>query len=390
MVEKTSWDEAMRHVEKNRKWDAVILGAGIAGLGVARALTLQKKKVLVLEKSMEGEASPHASGILDPFVDLDFRPEILALTIPALRKYPACIRQIENETHMKTGYQKLDLLYAAFSEKEEKKLRYFKSLPELQKKIHVHWLNREEIQKKEPEISSRVSGGLYLPGIARVFPTKLIQSLRVWLKQRGVAFQTIKEMPQLLIQNKEIVGIRLGSRTIETAKIVSCLGAWAGAQGKGSILWEPVEPLRGQILIYPRKKPLQLLLHTVDGGYLIPWEKKSVLAGSTVEKAGFAPRVTSEGRKKIHSYAERLLPELKGKKPERVWAGLRPHSLTQQPRIGKTRISGYYVANGYYRCGILIALYAGELLAQLMRTGKTPKVLRPFSPVLNQSSGRSQ
>ena len=161
--------------------------------------------------------------------------------------------------------------------------------------------------------------------------------------------------------------------------MVSCLGVWAGMMKKDSFLHAQMEPVRGQIAVYSRKKPLPVLLHTVDGGYLIPWTHGKVLAGSTVEKAGYKPVVTKQGKKKVGHYAERILPELAGMKPVQSWAGLRPHSLTRMPRIGKTGISGYYVANGYYRCGILIGLYAGELLVRLMETGKTPQELRPFA-----------
>jgi glycine oxidase len=165
-----------------------------------------------------------------------------------------------------------------------------------------------------------------------------------------------------------------------TAQVVGCLGAWAGAVRKDSFFYEPIEPVRGQVSIYARKKPLRILLHTVDGGYLIPWTNGRILAGSTVERAGFTPQVTIPGQKKIHQYAERVLPELAKLRPVQKWAGLRPRSLMRIPRIGKTRISGYYVANGYYRCGILIGLYAGELLVQSMELGKSLPVLRPFAP----------
>lgn len=94
----------------NKPWDAIVIGSGMAGLGVARGLALKNKKVLVLEKKVAGDSTSHASGILDPFVDLDFRPEILALTVPAVKKYPAWIRQIEKASGLSTGYKKYNLL----------------------------------------------------------------------------------------------------------------------------------------------------------------------------------------------------------------------------------------------------------------------------------------
>lgn len=369
----------LRAANHEPRYDAIVIGGGFAGLGVARALVLKKKKVLVLEKHVSGASSEHASGILDPFVDLDFRPEILALTLPAVKKYPAWIRQIESETGMKTGYEKHDLLYLSSSRSEEKKLKQFQRIPGVSQKVQVRWLSRGAIVKMESGVSPKVSGGLHLRGVARVIPSRMMNVLRTWLSQKGVTFLSIHKTPDLIIENQRAIGIRLGSRSLRAVQVVGCLGAWAGAQPGSSALHEPVQPIRGQILIYPRKKPLKVMLHTADGGYLIPWNRGQVLAGSTVEKAGFDSGTTKAGMKKVSRYAARLLPELAGVRPVQNWAGLRPRNLVGHPRIGKTGISGYYVANGYFRCGILIGFYAGELLTRLMLTGKTPRELRHFS-----------
>ena len=340
-----------------------------------------KKKVLILEKTCAGAATPHAAGILDPFVDLDFRSEILGLTLPALKKYPAMIRKLETATRKKTGYQHYPLLYLAFNKKDEKKLRAFHRRPETQKKMNGEWLDLERIRKLEPQISEKVRGGLCFKAAARVIPEQLSKVLRAWLKQNGARFEKTGKKAALLVQNNRAEGIRLGSRSIWADNTVGCLGAWAGLDQKSSVWHEPIEPLRGQISVYRRRKPMRVLLHTLDGGYLIPWTPGKILAGSTVEHAGFKSHVTAAGKKKIQHYAERLLPELAGVRPTQRWAGLRPRSLARMPRIGKTRISGYYVANGYFRCGLLIGIYAGELLAQAISTGRNPRELRPFIPV---------
>lgn len=369
-----------RAASRELRFDAIVVGGGIAGLGVARALVLKRKKVLVINKPVKGASTPHASGILDPFVDLDFRPEILALTIPSVKKYPAWIRQIESLTGLQTGYLKNSLVYLAETAAEEKKLKRFLNIPGVKQKMDVSWVNSSEVRKLESQISPHVRGALCLRGVARIIPAQLLKTLKKWLELKGVLFLNSQQAPELLTEKGKAIGIRVGSRLFLSDCVIGCLGAWAGGENKKSKLYQPIEPIRGQVAIYKRKTPLKVLLHTADGGYLIPWENGKVLAGSTVEKVGFDARVTALGQKHIHTYAKRLLPELAEAHPVQTWAGIRPRSLSRCPKIGKTRISGYYVANGYYRCGILIGFYAGELLAQMIRAGKGSSLLKPFSP----------
>jgi len=363
---------------RRKKWDAVIVGAGISGLGVARALVLKKKKVLVLEKKVSGASTPSASGILDPFVDLDFRPSILRITIPALKKYGRWIKQVESATGLSTGYEKRALLYTATSKAEEIKLKRFLHIRGVRQIMRVKWLGRGEILRLEPGVDSQVRGGLFLPDVARVLPAKLTQALRVWLIKQGVVFRTITASPRLMTQENRALGICSGSRSFRAEQVVGCLGAWAGREEKPTGLRQPVQGVRGQLAVYLRKKPLKVLLHTADGGYLIPWIPGRVLAGSTVEKNRFQAVTEKQGMRQIHRHAVRMLPELTDSNPVQSWSGIRPRSLSGSPRIGKTVVSGYYVANGYYRCGILVGVYAGELLARLMLTGKTPVELQPF------------
>lgn len=363
---------------KKADWDVIVVGAGIAGLGVARALVLKKKRVLVLEKPVRGASSSNASGILDPFVDLDFRPSILGVTIPALKGYGRWIKQIEKATGFSTGYEKRPLLYTATSKAEETKLKRFLYIRGVRQVMRVRWLERDEILRLESEIDSGVRGGLYLPEVARVLPAKLMRTMRAWLKKQGVVFQSVSVAPELLIEKNRTLGIKVGSRSFRAEKVVGCLGAWASIEEKQTGLRQPVQAVRGQLAVYRRKNPLKVLLHTANGGYLIPWAKERVLAGSTVEKNRFDAITDKQGLRQIHQHVIKMLPELADASPIQSWSGIRPGSLSGSPRIGKTSVSGYYVANGYYRCGILVGVYAGELLARLMLTGKTPVELRPF------------
>ena len=53
-----------------KPYDAIVIGAGMAGLSIARELAKLKQRVLVLEQEEKGGgASRAAAGILDPYTE---------------------------------------------------------------------------------------------------------------------------------------------------------------------------------------------------------------------------------------------------------------------------------------------------------------------------------
>lgn len=361
-------------------FDVIIAGAGMAGLGTALALAALKRKVLVVtRKSVKGESSPAAGGILDPLLEMKPASFFLPFCMRAFRSWPKELRFLEKKTGLKIGYQKNGVLYAALSLKDEKILA---SRYRWQKKIGIktQWMTRKECLKKEPLLSLNVRAGLFYPEIGRVQPRILLKVLSAAARKLGVQFCYTDEFPKVKIQKGEVAGIQAGSIFYSAPAVVNATGSWAGnSQGLGPAV--PVKPARGQILILKKGKlKIKNILHTVDGGYIVPWDPDSLLIGSTVEFSGFKPEVTSLGRKIIREKNQRLVPSLAACEEMDSWAGLRPFPKDRYPLIGPTRIPGLYMAAGYYRSGILIGLYAGKLLARGIVSGKMPTELRLLDP----------
>ncbi len=126
------------------KYDAIILGDGIAGVSAAAALSRYFKKVLVIgKKRSAGASTPRAAGILDPFLEMNGTSPLFKFARTAFRSYPRWIRSL-GVSLTEAGYQKTGMLYIAMNEQEEKDLRRrFK----WQKKsgLSVRWLTAREI-----------------------------------------------------------------------------------------------------------------------------------------------------------------------------------------------------------------------------------------------------
>ena len=190
----------------------------------------------------------------------------------------------------------------------------------------------------------------------------------------------------LVARGKKVFGIRLGGVIFESPVVVNATGSWAGRNRQLGLRF-PVVPVRGQIVVV-RGGPLRVssVLHAVGGNYIVPWEPKEYLLGTTVERKGFQSRVTSEGVRAILKNVQKLVPRIRKCRMVRSWAGLRPYSKDQLPFIGPTSVRGLYAATGFYKSGILIGCYVGELLAKGIVSGKWPRVLKPFDPRRQKSA----
>src|ERR1700730_19237786 len=84
----------------NTSADVVIIGAGVIGLTIARALAQRGvRKVMLIERGRPGaEASWAAGGILAPQVEADHKDDFFRLACASRDLYPAFADSLKEET----------------------------------------------------------------------------------------------------------------------------------------------------------------------------------------------------------------------------------------------------------------------------------------------------
>jgi glycine oxidase len=116
-------------------------------------------------------------------------------------------------------------------------------------------------------------------------------------------------------------------------------------------------------------------------GYLVPRRDGRIIAGSTLEDAGFEKRVTPAGLRKVLAAAAEMLPQLDEAEIVETWSGLRPGTPDELPILGPTDMRGLLFATGHYRNGILLAPVTAKLICECIVDGKTSFDARIFSPL---------
>lgn len=354
-----------------KSYDSIVIGAGIAGLSVARELAKLKQRVLLLEREEKGGgASRAAAGIIDPYTEADEETPLLQLGLKAFDFYPSFLDELGNGIRQRIEYEKLGILYVALNAEDEK---FLAGRFDWQKKrgISVVSVSDAEIQRMEPALSKKVRSGIYYPEIPKLNAEKLTSALFEATRSAGVEIRTSVKRISVSIKGDKIRGVEIPEGPIESPSVIIAEGCWTGLDQDLGIKIK-VSAVRGQILLlrsnpslYPRH-----ILHTIRWAYIVPWPGEQLLIGSTLESnVGFDNRVTPEGKEDILNRVSEIMEGIRSLPVEKSWSGLRPYVDGGVPFIGPTRIPGLYLAVGYYRSGILIGPLAGKFLAEGIVSG---------------------
>jgi glycine oxidase len=127
------------------------------------------------------------------------------------------------------------------------------------------------------------------------------------------------------------------------------------------------------------RPPLFRQVVAAPGGYLVPRRDGTVLAGSTVEMAGFRKEVTVGGLAGILTMAKAVFPALADAPVTASWSNFRPFTEDHLPVLGATGVRGLVLATGHFRNGILLAPITAQAIAELVATGAAPLDLAPFA-----------
>lgn len=344
--------------------DFLIVGGGVVGLTSAQALLHAGYRVTLVERGELGkEASWAGGGILSPLCPWDYPEPVTCLALRGMELFGEAAAMLHATTGIDPEYERSGMLL----------------LPPYREESAVQWCAQHRFALRRVELDGYLAGhrgaGLLLPEVAQVRNPRLLRALRRRMEMLGGVILERQEVQGFDLAGDRIMSLRTSQGCISAGHYVVAAGAWSrGLLGEHALAMD-IRPVRGQMLLFRFDAPPFEPILLRENLYLIPRRDGHVLAGSTLEEAGFDKSTTVEARGDLMQQILEIFPDWHGREPVRHWAGLRPGSPHNIPTIGRhPYLANLYANCGHFRYGVTMSFASAELLLNEIE-GKPQPVL---------------
>lgn len=355
----------------------LVVGGGAIGLLSARLLAEQGVDLCLLDQGALGSESSWAGGgIVSPLYPWRYGAAVTALAHWSQDFYPGFAERlleatgIDPEVHV-TGLYWLDL------DDEAEALAWARRQGRA-----LHAVDIAEVRRRVPVLGQGFAHAIHMPGVANVRNPRLVKALRAALAAMpNVQLREQCAVSGFIQENGRICGVTTAEGEIRADRVVLAAGAWSGELLATLGIELPVQPVKGQMILYKCAEDFLSSMVLAGGRYAIPRRDGHILVGSTLEHAGFDKTPTEAALASLKASAEALLPALKEAEVVGHWAGLRPGSPEGIPFIGELPAHpGLWLNCGHYRNGLVLAPASCQLLTDLLLGGEPIIDPLPYAP----------
>lgn len=355
----------------------VIVGGGVIGLLTAFNLAADVEQVVLLDRSAVGQESSWAGGgIVSPLYPWRYSQAVTALAHWSQDFYPQLAERLFNSTGVDPEVHTTGLYWLDLDDEAQA----------------LQWASREQrplnsvsidaVQQAVPVLGEGYSRAVYMANVANVRNPRLVKSLKAALVALpNVTIHEHCEVRGFVREGDTVLGVTTADGDVLGDQVILTAGAWSGELLKTLGLELPVEPVKGQMILYKCAADFLPSMVLAKGRYAIPRRDGHILVGSTLEHEGFDKTPTNAALDSLKASAVELIPALANAEVVGHWAGLRPGSPDGIPFIGPLAgFAGLWLNCGHYRNGLVLAPASCHLLADLL-LGREPIIdARPYSP----------
>ncbi len=360
--------------------DFLIIGAGVAGVSLAKELRARDASVAIAEATQVcgGSSALNAGGVRQQFSQ--------PLNIALARRTVEYLGEL-TQRGVELGHRQVGYLFMISDERD---------VPALQAAVKVQndldvptrWLSVDEIVEMVPGVRPEgLVGATFCPTDGYLDPNTLVTAIAADARRSGAIIASNTAVTGFEHSGNRITGVRLSTgSTVSAGSVINCAGAWSNgiAQLYGASL--PITPWRAQLFIIEgatgvsNESPYVIDFHNGKTFYH-PEAGNTLLAGTDADGACEASWHVPFDRARSEPVVQRLISRFTSFDDARVgrgWPGMLEITADENPISDWTHFDNLYTMAGFSGHGLPIApSLAAE--ASLVLTGAEPTLdLSPF------------
>jgi sarcosine oxidase subunit beta len=376
------WPRAWQDHDLAAGYDAVIVGGGVHGLATAYYLAANHgmTNVAVIEKGYIGGGG---SGRNTAIIRSNY------LTPEGIRFYDRSVHLYESlsaDLNFNVMFSQKGHLTLAHNDGSLRTMRWRAEVNKLEG-VDSEVIGPDEIKRLVPfmDVSTEarypILGALYHPPGGIIRHDAVVWGYARGADARGVHIHQNTELVGIETDGDRVVGALTNRGRIATPIIVNCTAGWATliADMVGvrlpivthplqAAVTEPVKPFLGAVVV---SGTLHVYVSQTDRGEL-------VFGASTDPYASYSMRGSLDFTEELAGHVLELMPSIAQLRVLRQWSGLCDITPDFSPLMGVTPVAGFFVDVGWGTYGFKAGPVAGEAMAELLASGKTPEIIAGF------------
>ncbi len=384
----------MQFFRKQRMWrahdlkpayDVVIVGGCVHGLGIAYYLGKRHgvRKVAVLERSYLGAGS---SGRNTAIIRSNYRtPEGIPFYDASVKLYEGLSEELEWNLlfsqcgHLTTAHNDSSLIGLRVRAENNQALG-----------VDSRIIYPDEIRKLVPamDVSSRprfpILAALYHPPGGIIRHDAVVWGFARACDRMGIEIHPYTEVTGIRVEQGRARGVVTNRGEIGAGAVVNATAGWCSVVARMAGVSLPIVTHQLQACVTEPLKPFldKVIVSATLHVYVNQTDKGELVLGAEIDPyQSYSMKGTLPTLEQIAGHTLDLFPQLHALRMLRQWAGVCDMTPDYAPIIGSSReVENFFVDVGWGTYGFKAAPIAAKSLAELIATGRVPKLIEPFSP----------
>ena len=352
-------------------YDVAIVGGGVTGCSIARALSRYQVRTVLLEKQVEvgfGTTKTN-SGIIHAGHQTAAGTLKGELEVRGNRMFDDLARELN------FGFRRIGELVVALTESDLPVLEDLKRLGESRGVPGLEIWDREKLRREEPNLASALVGALIAPTAGVINPYEFAFALVESAMENGLELKVDSPVLRIDIEAHGLT-IHTPHERIQARFVINAAGVWADKIASLVGLNDfTIRPRKGEeYMLDKRLKGLVKRLvfpvpqKTSKGTLIIPTFDGTLMVGPTAQdvddRDDFA--TTYAGSDEVFSFVKKLCPSITERDCITEFAGLRAVSSTNDFIIAPTAVQGFINAAGMQSPGLTAAPAIAEYVLDIL------------------------